>query len=98
MHGSRKLVVRIDTNTDGQLDRKELFVWLNKIEDKAYEDEAANVFDKEDTDADGYITYEEYMSNSGLPGECISYLKVGYSLWVPEIAFEGLQVLGRVYI
>lgn len=60
---------RIDTNSDGQLDRKELFVWLNKIEDKAYTDEAASVFAKEDTNTDGYVTYEEYMANSGLPGE-----------------------------
>lgn len=67
----RRLVERIDTNADGQLDTDELFVWLNKIEDKAFADEAANIFAKEDTNEDGYITFQEYMANSGLPGECV---------------------------
>ena len=65
----RKLVERIDTNADGQLDRDELFTWLSKVEDKAFMDEATNVFYKEDTDRDGYVTVEEYLANSGLPGK-----------------------------
>ena len=60
---------RIDTNADGQLDRDELYVWLDKVEDKAFADEAAGVFVKEDTNEDGFITFEEYMANSGLGGE-----------------------------
>lgn len=65
----RKLVERIDTDKDGQLDRSELFAWLSKVEDKVILEETASVFDKEDTDDDGYITIEEYMSNSGIPGK-----------------------------
>ena len=60
---------RIDTNDDGQLDRSELYAWLNKVEDKAFADEAASVFAKEDTNKDGYVTVEEYIANSGLGGE-----------------------------
>ena len=60
---------RIDTNADGSLDRKELYAWLDKVEEKAIKDETAGVFDKEDTDDDGYITLEEYMVNSGFSGE-----------------------------
>ena len=64
----RELVERIDTNSDGLLDREELLAWLRKVEDKAYTDEAAILFSKEDPDGDGYVTLEEYIANSGLPG------------------------------
>ena len=60
---------RIDSNSDGQLDREELFTWLSKVEDMAFLNEANNVFYKEDTNRDGYVTVEEYLANSGLPGK-----------------------------
>ena len=34
----------------------------------AFVNEANSVFHKEDTDRDGYVTVEEYLANSGLPG------------------------------
>lgn len=56
----RSLIIRIDHNKDGKLDKVELVAWLEKVEDSTYQSEADEVFSKEDRDGDGFITFEEY--------------------------------------
>lgn len=46
--------------------------WLKKVEDHTYKTEADDLFDKEDTDRNGFITIEEYWRNSEEEGESAS--------------------------
>ena len=66
----RKLVGRIDESGDGKLSKEEIVSWLEKVEDHTYKAEADDLFVKEDTDQDGFITFEEYWRNSEDEGVC----------------------------
>lgn len=65
----RKLLSRIDGDGDGKLVKEELVAWLKRMEDHSYRSEAEDLFVKEDTDNDGYITFEEFWKNSQDEGE-----------------------------
>ncbi len=64
----RNLVGRIDKNGDGKLDKSELVAWIASVEERHYNMEADEIFDKEDIDGDGFISFEEYWLNNESEG------------------------------
>lgn len=67
---------RVDENKDGKLDEQEIVAWLEKVEDRNYISEANAVFDKEDTNGDGFVTFEEYWMNTEEEGEGVVRLEL----------------------
>ena len=59
----------MDTDDDGQVSKVELEVWLLRVEDNTHRREAATMFDKEDRNKDGFITFNEYWQNEEDDGE-----------------------------
>ena len=60
---------RMDTDDDEQVSKVELEVWLFRVEDNTHRREAATMFDKEDQNNDGFITFNEYWQNEEDDGE-----------------------------
>ena len=50
------------------MDKQELLKWMKIMDDKTFLEDVKLVFEKEDTDRDGFITFEEYMRNAEMPG------------------------------
>ncbi len=55
---------RADSNRDSKLDKQELVVWLKRSEDRSYKEEADSLFEKEDTDGDGLLSFAEFWETS----------------------------------
>ena len=82
----RRLVERIDTDKDGVLSKEELTVWLRKTEEKANQEDLQNAFIKEDLDKDGYVTFEEFLTNSGMTdGRFILHCSASSSIGPPNL-------------
>ena len=54
----------MDVNEDGKLNKEEILAWIKKVDDQTYKTEAEQLFKKEDTDGDGFITFQEYWADS----------------------------------
>lgn len=60
----RKLVGRMDANEDGKLNKEEILAWIKKVDDQTYKTEADQLFTKEDSNGDGFISLQEYWADS----------------------------------
>lgn len=55
---------RIDENGDGKLSKAELKSWMKRVEDHSYQVEADELFQKEDTNQDGFMMFDEFWANT----------------------------------
>ncbi|XP_055375624.1 reticulocalbin-2 [Condylostylus longicornis] len=58
------LVIKMDLNNDGFVDRPELKAWIIRSFKKLSEEEANDNFDLADTDSNEVLTWEEYLLNT----------------------------------
>jgi len=58
------LVDKMDSNSDGQVDEKELTMWIHYVQTKYIYDDTERQWEENDKDGDGKITWEEYKENT----------------------------------
>ena len=89
----RRLIKKIDTDEDGLLSKEELMQWLKKTEEKANLEDIQNSFIKEDLNEDGYVTFEEFLTNSGMTDGQFLYVQ-GYGESVIVFNYSNNQLEG----
>ena len=58
------LVDKMDSNGDGEVDEKELTMWIHYVQTKYIYDDTERQWEENDKDGDGKITWDEYTENT----------------------------------